>query len=713
MASTTTTDCCQVVFEGIRLFLLLTVWPVISIVLGIAIGVPVGVIVAVAVVLFTIFVTPVHICKTIYVAATSKECFQGCCLGTLLRIMVLLLTPLPHILFLIALTVFVFTYGIMYYVGKTSRIIYKCDFRKAWDNFRNIVRLDPKTHLGQYYVSCRDFMKNDSECHKIIYSLKRLSAFAVGAPVGAVPFLPLSIAVLAISIARLPINIFTTMKIATVTVLLEWDLRLLALVSLPLVHTVFPLVAFVCAIVGSFFYFTFQTTDSIYNGESPFAKWNEINEWIHTYHNWHVEFVGGLRDTYDHPSGIPDGWRGNSYGLPVRRILLWQWDFFVCCLLIVYSLPISLAGTIVLAAVKLVPSCIYGWYKVSKKYCQQASVNMIATWPFFLATMLLLVPLGVIFFYFGLIVVSVLYTAISTPALYVNEGYLSGFYRPFGCLGDIDEWSDEAFGQQQKYIYGCLHGEPIFARNSEETAWRLRRRRQRMRHNLSYDPDRQSHRAYWDRFASQCVSTTADLLRSGWVSLESVQDVDPAAVQVVPGVAILSVLVDSVMEPGLGHRDFKWNVDGTLCRAQEYDDELDATVKHLMRLILDIRSILSRKKKTLCTPENVQQIRALLCSNSNDDTEALKSFLRDEQTQNARENHYPANNLIRTKVNGLVLSLLRVKPYQERMTTIFSYDYAGDIDSAVACGTEQNDNQEDTKAIDVVRGDEVEQSRGV
>mmetsp|Transcript_18168 Transcript_18168/g.32912 ORF Transcript_18168/g.32912 Transcript_18168/m.32912 type:complete len:81 (-) Transcript_18168:196-438(-) len=75
---------------------------------------------------------------------------------------------------------------------------------------------------------------------------------------------------------------------------------------------------------------------------------------IREYYATNENFVGGY-DNFDHPTGIPNGWRGDSYGIPVELIIKWQWDFLMCCFLLVIATSVILLGSVVLLAVKLGP----------------------------------------------------------------------------------------------------------------------------------------------------------------------------------------------------------------------------------------------------------------------------------------------------------------------------------------------------------------------
>lgn len=131
--------------------------------------------------------------------------------------------------------------------------------------------------------------------------------------------------VLLITLYRLPVNVYKSTKVVLNTVALNWDLKILTLLMLPIIHTTFAIVVFATALIGSFIHFVFVTIKSIVNSESPFHEWGRFRTELERYHDAHKQFVGdNYLGRYDHPTGIPLGWDGEQYGIPIQRILKWQ-----------------------------------------------------------------------------------------------------------------------------------------------------------------------------------------------------------------------------------------------------------------------------------------------------------------------------------------------------------------------------------------------------
>merc|ERR1712157_305757 len=93
----------------------------------------------------------------------------------------------------------------------------------------------------------------------------------------------------------------------------------------------------------------------------------------------------------------------------------------------------------------------------------------------------------------------------------------------------------------------------------------------------------------------------------------------------------------------------------------------DAITECLWPMVRSIQTLFRLKTKKVLVEDNIEVLRAMLCSNSEKENEDIKRVV-----QGAREDMLAINNEIRTMINWLVLAILRVKPYQERMDSIFS-----------------------------------------
>lgn len=236
---------------------------------------------------------------------------------------------------------------------------------------------------------------------------------------------------------------------------------------------------------------------------------------------------------------------------------------------------------------------------------------------------------------------------------------------------------------------------------------------------------------YWDKFSSQCILSTSELLGRGFLECDAIEGMDPACVQSIPSVAVLTVVLDtmlhednngdggnddntrerrqrnrrssSVLQPG----DIYWKVDGTVCKAKGRA-LLDNVARLLWPMVLDIQLFLAQHEKTFGGAKEANDktddgssvsarivMQALLCDNHDGD----KKDDDDDDDNNSKNNnniqHQSCNsairmalgaskqseeqaalcNQLRTKIIRLVLALLRVKPFQRRMGRIFQHPY--------------------------------------
>lgn len=642
---------------------------------GLVVGSVVGAAVTAIIFLLTLFRTPMHIYKMLRVTATTDKCFKGRS-GRVLRPFVFVLVPIPHVVFLLGVTTFAGSVGLMFYIGKTTKVLYNHEYKKTLKQAGSNARLEPKSHLGKYVKSCQDFMEDDTASHPTIYFLKWCCAGVPGVLLGSIPFVPFTIIIVFITVMRLPINMYKTMKIALFTVVLNLDLRILALVTLPVVHVLFPVVVLVVTIVGSFGHFVWRTWKNIYKGKSPFHKWDTFKTGIEKYHRMHREFVGDMCGEYDHPTGIPNGWRGDSYGIPVVTILRWQRDFLLRLIFALYGFCISLSGSVALSVCKVVPSFFYMWYEITKDYADQSAVKMMGTWPFYLAG-LCLAPVVVVIFYAGLIVASIFMGALKVPWEYTGFNCRAAFYEPLMVIKALDKCTWWCSGRWA--VFQCLAEKT----NPYTNDW------SNQRHRETADEAQQRSGAYWDRLVSQCIKTTSDLLRTGWIAPGDVQSLDPAVIQSIPGVAVLTIPADTVREKDLDEEDIKWNVDGTVCKRKDRPVN-DGIVNLLWPLAFEVKKMLAANDCKLAGSDNVRAISAMICSNGEEDTDVLQKFMEEEKA--GRDQSYKSNNKIRTKINELVSRICRTKPYQDRMESIFSFDFESACEeSGVEAGTMVND----------------------
>jgi hypothetical protein len=664
--------CCLIsFFESIWLAI---IWPILCLSLGTALGSLIGAFVTLIIFLFTAIRTPMHIFKMLYVTAKTDECFRGH-LGGIMRMAVFLCVPILPLVFLVCVTLFCATIGTLYYIGKATKVVYKNEYRKTLKQVESNARLKPDSHMGEYIKGCQQFMETDELSHSYIYSLKGVIAMIPGLLLASIVFIPYSLTILLITLYRLPINFFKTMKIALFTVVLDFDLRLVVLLTLPIIHILFPIVTFICAMFGSFFWAWFIISENIFEGGNPCKSMANLKKSLNDYHKAHEEFVTVHCEQYDHPSGIPDGWDGTSYGIAIERILRWQVYFLICCMLIVLELPICLVFVTIVSIVKYIPSCFYVWGEYASEYC--CDQNQVALWPFHLLGFLCL-PAGILLCHVALIVLAVFRVPIQISWTFLDhkdhKWLGDAWLTQFEIIRDHDKMTGDGFFNG--YLLFDEERSVIFLPSTEPS--RLQRGATRTRHPDPLQVSESIRPSFWDRFALQCTHTTSVLLDGGWITKDQVANMDPSAIQSIPAVAILTVLMDSVkQEEGLGKDDLRWTVDGTICRERPRAD--DAIAQRLWPMVTEIKRLLhsQRQQEEFLAQPNLDVLAAILCANMQIETQKIKETLG-----GAKSCHEQLNKRLQTKITALVLAVLRVKPFQQRMNRIFTQEYnVGDPES--------------------------------
>lgn len=651
---------------------LVSLWSIVSLALGLVFGPIVGVEMTLMVFFVTLARTPCHIWKQLVVVATNKTCFTPCnYFDPFLRIAVFFLCPIPHILWLVFATLCTFLFGTIYYIGKATKTIFLGRYSKQWDHSWTNIKLDRTSKMGSYVDLLDYFDQHEHMAEDITFVLKAICSFIPGVPLGALPFIPFTIAIVFITLFRLPINVFKTLRVAIRTVTLKWDLKLLALLMLPIIHTLFPLVMFLSAFFGSFFYFTLCTSISIAEGNSPFEEWGGFVDGIKEYHKAHEGFVSDkYLGKYDHPTGIPSGWKGSRYGLPIHQILRWQWDFLVSCVLLLFGMPICFVGSVVIFAVKLVPGILSWWRKLCRSCTLDNSyTEVLGCWAFWVC--------GYLFAPVGAVCASLMAICLGTllslriPHDYLKYGCKGGLYAPLDVLQEVDGWD-----------FFCLDGCRVFACLPDENPYRNKRsshRSRRKEHRANKEARKKFAKGYWDRFARQCIRTTAELLEDGWITVEDVQSMDTSVLQAVPAIALLTILSESVNAANALTAEFiYWKIDGTRCEGADRE-QLDNIAALIWPKVMEAKHNLhwARKRKALAQEMNVQMLAAMLCSNTDEPTDALQVFLRDHEEDPRNRS---GNRRLRSQLTELSLMILQVHPFQQRMQWIYSHNYVRDVE---------------------------------
>ncbi|CAJ1955922.1 unnamed protein product [Cylindrotheca closterium] len=573
-------DCCLILFFPI--------WPIISIAVGIVWGAIASTFATLIVLSIALVRFPLHLWQTFYFAATTQDCFKGI-QGKLWRLPVLLLAPIGPILFVLVSTAACATIGTLKLIGDATRTVYSHEYAEAAKNTRSNLRFEEKSTLRQYWDACKEVVEDDSFASTTIECLKGALTLVFSLAFACLAFIPFSVTMTAITVYRLPINLFKTMKIALFTVMLRWDLRIIVLFMLPLIHTAFPVMVLVASMVGCFFWTWGQTHENLFEDKNPFRKWNQLVNTVRDYYEEHKKFVSKRCNRFDHPTGIPMGWNGQQYGLEIERLLRFQLNFLLCVALAVYQTPIILVGTTVILLIKFIPSCIHFWREYFEECISNTScVIILSVWPFHILA-IVLIPIGSFLFAICFILLALVWAYFDVTQFVFDDHapICKCLSVPWIHIRKCDKWtakhyvSDERFRLINKQC--CpWHNAMIDDDDDDESGRHQYGNSSSTRETLNAD-------VYWDRFASQCIQSTSELLANGFLDFDSVEGMDPSCVQSIPSVAVVTILMDSLQKQGLKRGDIYWKVDESVCEVKGRAP-LDNISALLWPMVLDLYS---------------------------------------------------------------------------------------------------------------------------
>lgn len=338
-----------------------------------------------------------------------------------------------------------------------------------------------------------------------------------------------------------------------------------------------------------------------------------------------------------------------------------------------------------MSGLKYIPSCLHLAKNYLEEYCfnkDRDCISVLSIWPFHVVA-LILVPVGAILWHFVLVLISgILRVLFELPWEYLvaRKGFCHAWELPLEIIAHHDAWT-------QSFCGFAFFTDAFLERTSHRHS-----NAETVDHSDSGNNEQASATTYWDRFASQSVQTTAALLDRGFISLEDLETMEPCVIQSIPAVAVLQVLTDTVNDKDLENGDLKWSIDGTICK-QTQRPARDGILQHLWPMVRDLKRTLQVNQTTgLLDDENLQVLKAMLCANGETENEECQRILQNQQASNGgKTSLHVLNNSIRTKINRLVLAILRVKPYQDRMTSVFTHKYYR--------GSDDNDVESNTSTV--------------
>jgi len=307
-------------------------------------------------------------------------------------------------------------------------------------------------------------------------------------------------------------------------------------------------------------------------------------------------------------------------------------------------------------------------------YFEQGCAKVVSFSPFFIIGLAFIIGISPVVYV--VLLLGGMFSGLRCPWIGVTKNNLKfGFIESFNVLKMVDQGTAEvAFGMQLL----CCYKTQVFNANGTTTAAadveaaRASSRRdasERATEERAAGIDVNQPAYFWDLFVPKCINATTHLLSKEWITKDDVESVAPSVVLIIPAVAALNILVDSVKNDDGKQKDVIFWGDGIVCTSKTRPRN-DNVVNLLWPMVMDIKKIL-KQNVDLIKDENIAILFALICSqqNSEDQTAQLKAYLTKTTEDSA------ANKNIRSKLMDLALSLSRVKPMTERLSQIISHDY--------------------------------------
>ena len=450
-----------------------------------------------------------------------------------------------------------------------------------------------------------------------------------------------SVRVIIITLIRFPINFFMTYKVVLLTVVFKMRLKLLVLISLTIIHILYPILGIIILVPGSVILLCLTFSYQIYNGENVIETIKKVPDILDEYWNSHKHFTEVMLEAYDHPSGIPMNWNGVRYDIPRLSLL----QFLKGFTLMIYGLVTVPVGTLAILTAKY----IFLHANLMKTFIEESfffNYPMVLVFPFWLFYILIGIILGPLI----LVIILVASPMVGLRCLYIyfntkefNMGLLEAKY----LLVDLDRIT---------YIH-CIGWQFYLLRSPG-----LPRLFQPANPPAPAPPSLHTPLPYWTLFISACQAQCRMALAAGWLDPDDVAAAMPSIVTCVPAMAVLEVLGISV-ERGQGEQVIYWGrEEGALvCTGESYQDDLtELFCPQILRIKRDVEG-LSREEKSY--------MMAKLC----DVEQEVGPRLEEELTQRIElvgQERLVTVHRVCSKINSLVLSLIRLKEMQERLHMI-------------------------------------------
>mmetsp|Transcript_48365 Transcript_48365/g.149405 ORF Transcript_48365/g.149405 Transcript_48365/m.149405 type:complete len:591 (+) Transcript_48365:65-1837(+) len=304
--------------------------------------------------------------------------------------------------------------------------------------------------------------------------------------------------------------------------LLGRNIRIVALLLLPVLLVLWPVVVLLLTLLGGLFYFFAVIAGSVFDENVPLLGgwWAPISDAMRWVLLWWRHNCKGAFDLAAHIRGIPRGWDGEVYDIPLANL-------FCSIGLIVWGSAVGSIGVLALATLKLLPALL----RTLHEYTLLLRDLKPWWWLFwFCGLFLVIVACPLVY---GLIVC---YGFASGPRCAIeavaSASIVSGFLEVVRILREFDLGTNMFILHREKSCVPRVRERPSHQHLSEVFVTR---------------PE-EPLTEVWDRFFEECEQTVQHALAADWMLAASLSELDPAMIIGVPALCAFDVLHRSEMQ---------------------------------------------------------------------------------------------------------------------------------------------------------------------
>ena len=170
------------------------------------------------------------------------------------------------------------------------------------------------------------------------------------------------------SVIRLPQNLFYHVVVTYRTVILRSNLKIISFLLIPIIHVLVPVSTFLLSLI----FYSVKYFALAFAGY-PMKPWMQISDNMKAGWKKFATDMDAIFINYGDPSGIPDGWDGRVYGLPINPMVfvisllvyltvLIPFSLIIFFIFLIKALPIFL-GTLAAFWKALNISASLAWYR--------------------------------------------------------------------------------------------------------------------------------------------------------------------------------------------------------------------------------------------------------------------------------------------------------------------------------------------------------------